>query len=316
MDHIDNIIPKNDHSVYATIGAFDGVHIGHQYLISSMVEQAKKDSAETLVVSFHPHPAVVLKPIPMPFYITSPDEKEQIFHDLGIDHVLCLKFTKEMSRFSPEQFLDLVLSKFSVNQFWLGVDFALGKNRSGNITVLDQIGKEKGFSIINFQHLEDEGEKVSSSKIRNWILEGDFPQTNRALNRYYSIQGVITHGDSRGRKIGFPTANLDVWKGKLLPSPGVYATWIEIDNEIYPSVSNVGIRPTFDNQTNQPRVETYIHDFSQDIYNNHVELHFVEKTRSEKKFESVELLIKQIQKDVKQSEEILKHASKPTGLFT
>ncbi len=316
MDHIENIKPKNNQVIYATIGAFDGVHIGHQYLISSMVKQARKNNAKTLVVTFHPHPVVVLKSIPMPFYISSPDEKEQIFHDLGIDYVLCLKFNKEMAKYTPEQFLDIVLNEYPVKQFWLGVDFALGKNRSGSIPVLHEIGKEKGFTIVDFQHLENDGEKVSSSQIRNWILDGNFPQTTLALNRYYSIHGAITHGDSRGRKIGFPTANLEIWKGKLLPSTGVYATWIEIGKKVYPSVTNVGVRPTFENQTDQPIVETFIHDFSQDIYDYQVKLHFVEKTRNEKKFESVELLIQQIQKDAKQSEEILKHVSKPTGLFT
>jgi len=316
MGHIENIKPKDNQVVFATIGAFDGVHIGHQYLISSMVKQAREKNAKTLVVTFHPHPVIVLKSIPMPFYISSPGEKEQIFHDLGIDYVLCLKFNKDLAKYSPEQFLDIVLNEHPVKQFWLGVDFALGKNRSGTIPVLKEIGKEKGFTIVDFQHLEDDSEKVSSSKIRNWILEGNFPQTTRALNRYYSINGVIIHGDSRGKKIGFPTANLEIWKGKLLPSPGVYATWIEIDKKVYPSVTNVGVRPTFENQMDQPRVETFIHDYSQDIYNNQVKLHFVEKTRIEKKFESVELLIQQIQKDVKQSEEILKHANQPPGLFT
>jgi riboflavin kinase/FMN adenylyltransferase len=316
MDSNNNSTLKNNRVVYATIGSFDGIHIGHQHLINSMVHQSSEDHAETVVVTFHPHPAVILKSIPMPFYITSPDEKKEVLQSLGVDHVFCLKFTKEMSGYSPEQFLDLILDEYPINQFWLGEDFALGKNRSGNIEVLEKIGKEKGFSITQFSHLQHNGEKISSSAIRNWILEGEFPNTTKALNRYYSIQGNVYHGDSRGRKLGFPTANLEVWKGKLLPAPGVYATWIDVDNSLYPSVTNVGLRPTFENQESRTTIETFIHDFSRDIYGNHVKLHFVEKIRSEKKFDSIELLINQIQKDVKQSEEILKHANKPTGLFT
>ncbi len=307
---------NDDQVVYATIGAFDGVHLGHQNLISTVVKNAQKDHAKSLVVTFYPNPAVVLKSIPMPFYITSPQEKEEVFRSLGVDFILCLKFSNEMSGFSPEQFLEIILKKYPVTRFWLGEDFAMGKNRSGNINVLEEIGKTKGFSIHKFPHIQDNGEKISSSMIRGWVLQGSFPPVSKALNRYYSVIGNVMHGDARGRKLGFPTANIDIWKGKLLPSPGVYATWIEVNGMIYPSVTNVGVRPTFDNQSNQTRVETFIHDYSRDIYDNQVKLYFVEKTRNEKKFESIQLLIEQIQNDAKQSEEILKHANQPTGLFT
>lgn len=308
--------PNNNQVIYATIGAFDGIHKGHQHLIRSMVHNAKKDLAKTMVITFHPHPAVVLRAIPMPFYITSPEEKEIIFRSLGIDRTISVQFNHSMANQTPEQFLDPILDVYPIAQFWLGNDFALGKNRSGDITSLEEIGNLKGFSIHTFQHLEEHGEKISSSKIRSWIQNGDFHQVTHALNRYYSVEGQVIHGDSRGRKLGFPTANLDIWEGKLLPSPGVYATWIEIEGIIHQSVTNVGIRPTFDNQSKLTRVETYIHNFDQDIYQNHVKLHFIEKTRNEIKFESVEHLISQIQKDVLQAEEILKNATKSTGLFT
>ncbi|HSM24689.1 MAG TPA: bifunctional riboflavin kinase/FAD synthetase [Anaerolineaceae bacterium] len=316
MESTDNNKPLKNQVMYATIGAFDGIHKGHQQLIRSMVRHAKEKYAETLVVTFHPHPAVVLRSIAMPFYITSPDEKEKIFRSLGIDHVISIEFNLSMSNQSPEQFLMPILEQYPITQFWLGSDFALGKNRSGNLSTLIEIGKTKGFTIHTFQHLEDNGGKISSSKVRQWILSGDFLQVTQALNRFYSVEGVVIHGDSRGRKLGFPTANLDIWEGKLLPSPGVYATWIEIDGLVHQSVTNVGIRPTFDNQSTQIKVETYIHKFNQEIYKNHVKLHFVEKTRNEIKFESVDQLINQIQKDVIQAEEILKNATKPTNLFT
>ena len=308
--------PNNNQVMFATIGAFDGIHKGHKHLIQSMVHNAKKNHAKTMVITFHPHPAVVLRAIPLPFYITSPDEKEIIFRSLGIDQIISVNFNHSMANQTPKQFLDPILDVYPITQFWLGNDFALGINRSGDITTLKEIGRSKGFSIHTFQHLEENGEKISSSKIRSWIQNGDFHQVTHALNRFYSVEGQVIHGDSRGRKLGFPTANLDIWEGKLLPSPGVYATWIEIEGIIHPSVTNVGIRPTFDNQSKLTRVETYIHNFNQDIYQNHVKLHFVERTRSEIKFESVEQLINQIQKDVLQAEEILKNATKSTGLFT
>jgi riboflavin kinase/FMN adenylyltransferase len=212
--------------------------------------------------------------------------------------------------------MDLLLNQYSIKQLWLGKDFALGKKRSGNLTVLSEIGKDKGFSIIDCPHVEDAKGKISSSEIRNCIITGDFPQTTNALNRYYSLEGKVIYGDSRGRKIGFPTANVDVWKGKLLPTPGVYATWITIEDKTLPSVTNVGIRPTFESKDPSPRIEAHILNFDQDIYQKQVQLHFVENIRIEKKFDSVDELITQIQRDAKRAEEILKNVKKQTGLFT
>jgi len=316
MNLIEEDKKKAKRFVYATIGAFDGVHIGHQQLIKSMVNKAHQDSANALVVTFHPHPVVVLKSLPMPFYISTPSEKEIIFRQLGVDSVLDLKFTKKMAGMEPDEFIDLLLTQYPITQFWLGKDFTLGKNRAGNLTVLGEIGKEKGFSVIECPFIEDGHRKVSSSEIRKWIISGVFPPTTRALNRYYSLKGKVTHGDSRGKKIGFPTANLDVWQGKLIPMAGVYATWITIDDQTFPSVTNVGVRPTFESTDKTPKVEAYILDFDQDIYNKQVQLHFVENIRVEKKFNSIDELVSQIQRDAKQAEEILKNVKKPTGLFT
>lgn len=316
MNHIDSVKATKNQVVYATIGAFDGVHLGHQHLIRSMVTQTQKDSVQSLVITFHPHPAVLLRSLPLPFYITNPSEKQAIFHQLGVDFVLNLKFTKKMAGMEPDQFMDLLLDQYSIKQLWLGKDFALGKKRSGNLTVLREIGNQKGFSIIDCPHVEDANGKISSSEIRNWIITGNFPPTTRALNRYYSLQGKVIHGDARGRKIGFHTANLEVWEGKLLPKPGVYATWITMDNKTLPSVTNVGIRPTFESTDTIPRIETHILNFDQDIYQKQVQLHFVENIRNEKKFNSINELIYQIQIDANRAEEILKNVKNQTGLFT
>ena len=316
MNHIDEVNTTKNQVIYATIGAFDGVHIGHQHLVRSMFKQAQKDSAQSLVITFHPHPAVLLRSLSLPFYITTPSEKQSIFQKLGVDFILDLKFTKKMSGMDPDQFMDMVLDQYPINQLWLGKDFALGKKRSGNLTVLREIGKEKGFSIIDCPLIEDVHGKISSSEIRNWIITGNFPPTTIALNRYYSLEGKVIYGDSRGRKIGFPTANLEVWEGKLLPKPGVYATWITIEDQIYPSVTNVGVRPTFESTDTIPRIEAHIFDFDEDIYKKQVQLHFVENIRIEKKFNSIDELINQIQRDATQAEEILNNVKKQTGLFT
>ncbi len=316
MNHINEVNPSKNQVVFATIGAFDGVHIGHQHLIRSMVKQAYTDSAQSLVITFHPHPAVLLRSLPLPFYITSPSEKQSIFQKLGVDFVMDLKFTKKMAGMDPDQFMKLLLDQYPINQLWLGKDFALGQNRSGNLTVLRDIGKKRGYSIIDCPHVVDEHGKISSSEIRNWIKTGNFPPTTRALNRYYSLQGKVTYGDARGRKIGFPTANLEVWGGKLIPTPGVYATWITIDDKIFPSVTNVGVRPTFESTNSIPRIEAHILDFDENIYKKQVQLHFVENIRIEKKFNSIGELINQIQRDAKRAEEILNNVPKQTGLFT
>ena len=309
-------IGKSSQVVFATIGAFDGVHIGHQHLIRSMVENAHQEFAKALVVTFHPHPAVILKSIETPFYITSPSEKEKIFQLLGVDYIYNLEFSRKMSEMEPDQFVDMLLENYPIKQLWLGKDFALGRKRSGNLSVLSNIGREKGFTVINLPHVEDNDGKISSSQIRNWIAAGEFPPTTKALNRYYSLDGKVISGDMRGRNLGFPTANLDVWEGKLLPIAGVYATWIEINHMIFPAVTNVGVRPTFENQDKRPRIEAHILNFDQDIYKKQVKLYFVEKIRLEMKFNSIDELVNQIQKDVRQAEEILKNVTKPTGLLT
>lgn len=302
--------------VYATIGAFDGVHIGHQKLIRSMVNQANQDSAGSLVITFHPHPAVLLRSLPMPFYITTPSEKESIFYQLGVDFVLDLKFSKKMAGMEPFDFMEMLTNRYPISKLWLGPDFTLGKNRTGNLSVLREIGKVKGYSVIESTFVKNDHRKVSSSEIRKWIIAGHFPPTTKALNRFYTISGSVIHGDARGKLIGFPTANLEVWPGKLIPKAGVYATWITIDNQIFPSVTNVGLRPTFESTDTVPRIETFILDFDQDIYQKQVQLHFVENIRIEKKFNSIEELIRQIQKDAKLAEEILKNVQQPTSLST
>jgi riboflavin kinase/FMN adenylyltransferase len=303
-------------SVYATIGSFDGVHIGHQKLIHTLVERSKTDGAKSMVVTFNPHPAVFLQSIPMPFYITNPQERVELFHSLGVDEVLELNFTREMSNLEPEAFIDLLLSSHPIKMLWLGEDFALGKNRSGNMDRLKEICAIKGIKIEKFHLLQTGNHKISSTTIRGWIKDGNFQDVNRFLNRYYRVEGFVVPGDLRGRKLGFPTANVDVWEGKILPSSGVYASWISIDSIIHPSVTNVGVRPTFYEKPSKLSVEAHILDFNEDIYHKWIQLYFVEKIRPEKKFTTVEALINQIMKDKTKAVEILKNVTQPQGLFT
>lgn len=316
MEYYRQLKPINTSKTWATIGSFDGVHFGHQSLIKSMVDSANRNNAASTIITFFPHPAVVLQNIPMPFYLSTPQEKNSLFENLGIDYVISLEFDLEMAALSPDEFLSMILENIPVKQFWLGTDFTLGKGRTGTIPVLKNIGEDLGFNIHEFAHFTQDSKKISSRHIRTWINQGDILKVNQALGRPYSMTGLVQHGDSRGHTIGFPTANLSVWSGKLIPSSGVYATFATIEGTTYPSVSNIGFRPTFDENQTISHVETFIIDFNQNIYDHQLQLSFIERIRPEIRFANITALKNQISLDVNQAQEILQHASKTTGLST
>jgi len=309
MEHLRKLQSVNAKLIWATIGSFDGIHLGHQYIIRSMVKEAKQNNIATAIFTFYPHPTVVLRDIPLPFYLTSPEEKASLFGQMGIDYVFTLTFDSKLASLSPEQFISSILQNIPVKQFWIGNDFTLGKGRSGTISVLRELGQKYSFEMIEINHLEQSSEKISSSTIRQWVIEGKMVSVNQALGRPYAITGNVIHGDSRGRTIGFPTANLSVWEGKLLPSSGVYATMAKINNKSFPSVTNIGYRPTFENNQTAARVETHIFNFDQNIYNLPIQLDIIEKIRPEKRFSDISALKDQINQDIIKAQEILGHAS-------
>ena len=316
MECFNQLRPINSSGTWATIGSFDGVHIGHQSLIKSMVSSAKQNNADSAIITFFPHPAVVLRNIPMPFYLSTPQEKNSVFESLGVDYVFSLEFNLEMAALSPKEFLSTILENIPVKQFWLGSDFTLGKGRTGTIPILKNIGENLGFIVHEVTHFTRENEKVSSRNIRTWVNQGDIANVNKALGRAYSVSGHVIHGDSRGRSIGFPTANLSVWTGKLIPTSGVYATFATVEGVTYPSVTNIGIRPTFEDNQPVSHVETFIFNFDRNIYDHQLQLEFIERIRPEIRFENISLLKNQISLDTKKAQEILQHASKKTGLST
>ncbi len=316
MECFDQLKPINSSKTWATIGSFDGVHIGHQSLIKSMVNSAKQNNASSAIITFFPHPAVVLRKIPMPFYLSSPQEKNTVFEGLGVDYVFSLEFNLEMAALSPNEFISTILENIPVKQFWLGSDFTLGKGRAGTIPILKDIGENLGFVIHEVTHFTQDSNKVSSRNIRTWVNQGDILSVNEALGRAYSIIGQVVHGDSRGRTIGFPTANLSVWSGKLIPPSGVYATFATIEGMTFPSVTNIGFRPTFEENQPTSHVETFIFNFDRNIYDHQLQLKFIERIRPEIRFENISMLKNQISHDAKQAREILQHASEKTGLPT
>ena len=316
MEHFRELIPIRGKSFWATIGVFDGVHVGHQKIIRTMVAAAKKENKATAVITFHPHPAVVLRQLPMPFYLSTPEEKAEVFESLGVDITFTLNFTPEMASMPYQDFMQSITENLKLTQLWVGSDFALGKGRQGTTQRLSELGKQLGYELINFPHVMDNKEKISSSNIRKLIQNGDIHQANQALGRPYTIHGSVIHGDSRGRTLGFPTANLTISPEKILPPKGVYATLATLEGKVYQSVTNIGYRPTFENEKFQNRIETFIIGFSDNIYQKPMGLSFIEWLRPEMRFEDVSGLIQQIKKDVEHAEELLKNDSHTSSLLT
>jgi len=292
------------HDVWLTIGSFDGVHIGHQSIIREVVEGAKKDASSSVVLTFHPHPDTVLKKKDGAFYLTSPQEQAGILGELGIDFVITYPFNKSVANTSTKDFIDRIYQHLHFKCLCIGHDFALGKNREGDLKALRTLGKEYGFHVRVIDPLFEDGKLVSSSRIRAALHDGDLRQVNRMLGRPYQINGKVVHGDGRGHTLGIPTANFEAWKEKALPKSGVYACIALVDGVKYPAVTNIGIRPTFDHSSLKPIIESHIINFDQNIYDHNISLLMIDYIREEKRFENVKALISQIEVDICQTKTI------------
>lgn len=303
-----NFIPTHPiQDTLVAIGAFDGVHLGHQAILIPMVEQARKAGVLSVVVTFHPHPAVVLRGIDNPIYLTSPEERTRLLGNLGIDIVITMNFNRAVANLTADEFMQKITAALKPKEIWAGYDFTIGRNRQGNTSVLQSIGERLGYNMHIVHEISSDG-RISSSRIRDYLRGGKASETSQLLGRPYSVEGPVIHGDGRGRSLGFPTANVQYWPGKIIPSYGVYATWIWIGNHRLPSVTGVGVRPTFDNPPVAPRVETYIMDFNEDIYDQSVRVEFLEFLRPELRYDSVQSLINQMEDDTRIAREVLSHA--------
>jgi riboflavin kinase/FMN adenylyltransferase len=291
-----------------TVGAFDGVHRGHQELLHRLVQAARASSLAAAVVTFFPHPAVVLRGLQTPYYLTSPDERATLFEKMGIDVLVTLPFTRELAQVSATDFVNRLQSALNFRELWIGYDFALGRGREGDIPFLRRLGEKIGFQVHIVEPVALSGQParpISSSQVRALLAEGDVSAAAGLLGRYYGFAGPVIHGDGRGRAIGIPTANVQPWKEQLLPRNGVYATWAWVEGSRRPSVTNIGFRPTFDSPIPAPRVEALLLDFDQDLYGKTVRLEFVRFLRPERRFDSVEALLDQITDDRGKAKEIL-----------
>jgi riboflavin kinase/FMN adenylyltransferase len=290
---------------WLTIGSFDGVHIGHQQLVKELNIQAHQVNAKTVVLTFHPHPAVILRGRTGALYLTTPCEKAELLGELGTDIVVTHPFTYQLSQSTAHEYVAYLVDHLGFSQLWVGYDFALGKGREGNVTVLTELGQEFGYQVHIVEPVISNGQTVSSSQIRKLLKEGNITEANKLLGRRYQVVGEVIHGDGRGKQIGVPTANLDTGVEKLIPSAGVYACKARIEDTIWAAAVNIGTRPTFTNTDQQSHVEAHLLDYSDDLYNQKLALEFVARLRGEQRFINVEDLIHQIREDIHQTREII-----------
>jgi len=289
-----------------TIGTFDGVHLGHQAIFGKMKQEAEKIGGETVVITFFPHPRIVLglnsKNLK---FINTQEKKINRIDAAGIDHLVIVSFTKQFSGLSSEDFLrDLVIQKIKPAKVIIGYDHHFGKNREGSFELLSKMGAAFGFEVEEVEAQLAGGTTVSSTKIRKLLEEGEVGQANELLGYEYSITGKVVKGQAIGHTLGFPTANIEISdEYKLIAAVGVYACRVEWMGKMYKGMSNIGFRPTIDH--GELTIEVNIFDFETDIYGETITISFVERMRDEKKFDNLEALTAQLVKDKEATLKIL-----------
>ncbi|OPX19284.1 MAG: riboflavin biosynthesis protein RibF [Desulfobacca sp. 4484_104] len=287
-----------------TIGNFDGVHLGHQTIFKLVIERARALKGQAVVLTFDPHPLKVMRPdLRLPL-LTTKDQKLRLLSSLGLDAVVVQPFTPEFAAMPARDFVnDYLCSRMNIQEVIVGHDYCFGHNREGNITLLREMGAEKGFSVRVVDAIQINHTVVSSTSIRNLVRDGHIEAANRLLGRHYEVTGMVVRGHDRGtRLLNIPTANLKP-DNDLLPASGIYAVYVTIGHQNYPAVANIGTCPTF--QDNQLSLEVHIFDFNQNIYNYAIAVEFVARLREEKRFPGIPQLVAQIQADIQQARQIL-----------
>ncbi|MFR7812913.1 MAG: bifunctional riboflavin kinase/FAD synthetase [Butyricimonas faecihominis] len=281
-----------------TIGSFDGVHLGHACVIQHLKEKASSIDGESVIISFEPHPREVLYPREQKIGIlTTLEEKITILEKYGVDHLIILKFTLEFAQQSYNDFVKKILiDKLKIKGLVVGYDHRFGKDRAGNFENLQELANEYGFFLEKEVVFEEDDVNVSSTKIRNALAVGDITTVNRFLGYPYSITGEVVYGHHLGHKIGFRQQIFKFDERKLLPAIGVYAVKVIIEQEIFNGMLNIGIRPTVSND-GQVSCEVYIFDFNRDLYGKTITINFIDRIRGERKFNDIEELRAQLQKD-------------------
>jgi riboflavin kinase / FMN adenylyltransferase len=288
-----------------TIGVFDGVHRGHQTLIEQLLTDAHDLGWQALVLTFYPHPDVILGDIQDRYYLTTPEHRAELLGNMGVDVVVTHPFNDEIRRISAADFVDKLVKHLNMKSLRVGSDFVMGYEREGNVAYLTELGKERDFDVRPLELFKAEGEfkHISSTAIRELLQAGAVEDAAYLLGRSYCIEGEVIKGDQRGRLIGFPTANMAVWEQQVLPAYGVYTGWVTLGDERFMAVTNVGVRPTFEGDA--VTVEPHILDFDRDIYGETLRLTFEKRLRGEQKFDGIDALKAQLNRDIAQGRALL-----------
>jgi len=287
-----------------TIGNFDGVHLGHRRILETVVSRAREIGQPSIAITFEPHPLAVLRPDQAPRRLQTLRQKEEVIESIGIEWLLVIPFTRDFSLTEPEDFVRSFLSeRLAVAELHIGQHFAFGRGKRGNLGLLRKMGPECGFVASGVEEVLYKGEPISSTRIRTAIEAGEVPDANAMLGREYELDGIVSKGERVGRKIGYPTINL-ASENELYPADGVYVTQIEIRSfgRRFDSVTNIGRRPTV-YEDYATTIETYVLDFSSDVYGERVRLFFFDRLREERKFPSVMVLTEQIGRDIQATRE-------------
>ncbi len=287
--------------IFLAIGVFDGVHRGHQAVISTSAQHARSVNGTPVVVTFDPHPMKVLRPSEAPHLLTSTLHKIRLIRDLEVRHLLVIKFDKAFAATSPEDFVQqLVTHSKPLQEICVGHEWSFGQGRRGNLDLLRKLGAQFDFEVVGIPAVTlSNSELVSSTAIRHAIEAGDLAKAAEMLGHKYTILGTVVRGEHLGKKIGFPTANLSAHSEQFPPN-GVYFAQATLNGIVYPGVVNLGYRPTVSSSKSERVLEIYLLDFDRDIYGKDVEVRFVQYLRSEQKFENLDALVRQIELDVQQ----------------
>jgi riboflavin kinase/FMN adenylyltransferase len=297
-----NIAPKRE--TLLTIGVFDGVHMGHRYLLGRLKQQAREKDLLSGVVTFSPHPQSVLHPQGQLLWLSDLEDRVEYLRELGIGLVIVLSFTPELAQLSAREFVALLRKYLKMSGLIIGPDFALGRGREGNANLLRLLGQEMGFTVETVPPFTLNGEIVSSTLIRQALAQGDLRKIKKLMGDYFNLSAKVISANKRGQVLGFPTANLDIKLGQALPGNGVYATITSVDGTHIASATNIGTRPTFGES--KKTVETHLLSYEGNLYGKELKVRFIEKLRNEKRFASSQELKAQIEKDVKRVRAIVK----------
>ena len=294
-----------DRDTVLTVGVFDGVHLGHRHLLDHLIDWANPGCVPA-VLTFSNRPVTVFRPGTFPSYLTTPEHKVDLLREAGVELVVPMEFTQELSQVSARHFAELLSHTMRMKGLVLGPDSALGRGRQGDQAYMQAEGERLGFWVRSVAPLELNGQPVKSRVVRQALVAGDMVEASRLLGRNHSLSGKVVVGDQRGRTLGFPTANIDVYPGLLWPGDGIYATWAHFGGQRHLSATSIGVRPTFG--LTQRLVEVYVMDFSGDLYGQQMTVEFVEKVRNQETFADIDALIARIEQDVTDSRAVLARA--------